>query len=580
MSSQRALKSEKDTVLPHVAAMLSKELSPDLQQNAGNRNRNFNYKKSLFIHTNTSFGIADSKRRSEIRGETGLQTRKRLFDPHSVGRLGSEKNVPQPEVKGGLEGETSNYCEFSPKMRPLSKHDGYQSLSKLAKKFKDPAFRTLLEIKAEDVNPKLKVNSSNLRFCKEEAVITVSKSANCLKTTNNAPRPTDLRKSMEGISKAKSPASFGLGLSKKKPTIPGGQLSFKHQQKTKDLFKNVTFSLKSGREIDSERRKSGVGSLIQSEVANDDQYKSVPMTKESVIKKGSLFQKFFFKVDMRPSKRQVQTSNSHLQQQSFNNQGTLANQSQIGTNSTKNHLGNVQNMSSNASLNRPALGSRRPPSSQNQRHSQGKMSPRRLKKLAETVAATDLNLLVQNEEFIYQFLECFNMQADLFELFNKYIEWVEQHDFQQFLDLIAIGQSSEPFKTALICERMALLIIFYLYTKGLYRTEIIFIKKVIGHVYRNFQELVKALNLVLTEGCLADKIPTFPARNFANLGSELPQFQVETNNEKILKILEVEIQSEERDIFEAFNKLRHLMEDFTLNESWSYFKATFIATVS
>lgn len=581
MSSHRTSKLESNNVAQNAVAMLSKETSPDPQQSGINKGRNFNYKKSLFIQSNTSFWLPDSKRRSELRGETGSQIRKKLFDPRSVSRLGSDKNMPQLTTKEETEGEPSNYCEFSPKIRPLFKHDGYQSLSKLAKKFKDPAFRTLLEIKAEDLNPKTKVNSSGLRFCKEEAVITVSKSANCLKT-NQVQRQSDLRKSMEGIGKAKSPPSFGVIPAKKKVNLIIGQSSFKQQQsKPKELSKNIAFLPKSGRELDSERRKDGPGNMMPTSAPIEEQFKSVPpVTKDSTIKKGSLFQKFFFKAETRPSKRQGQTAQTHSQQHSINAPGTIFSHSHIATNLTTNQLGNVHHMSSNASLNRPGLGSRRPPSSHNQRHSQGKMSPRRLNKLIDTATTTDLNLLVQNEEFIFQFLECFNIQADIFDLFNRYIEWVEQHDFQQFLDLINIGQSSEPYKTALICERMALLVIFYLYTKGLYRTEIIFIKKVIGHVYRNFQELAKAVNSVLTDGGLGSKMPTFPVRNFATFGSELPQFQVETNNEKILKILEVEIQSEERDIFEAFNKLRQLMEDFTLNESWSYFKATFIATVT
>lgn len=199
--------------------------------------------------------------------------------------------------------------------------------------------------------------------------------------------------------------------------------------------------------------------------------------------------------------------------------------------------------------------------------------------LLNQIELINLSLLPKNEEFLFQFLQCFHEQSDIFELFNRYIDWIEENDFQPFLDFISIVNSSNAAKVALICERMSLLIIFYLYTKGLYKTEIIFIKKTIMHVYKNFLEFQKSISSILREIDEFKKMPKIINRDLTIFGSELPSFSVETNNDKILKILEVEIQAEEKEIFDSFHKLKKLMDDFTLNESWSYFKTTFISIV-
>lgn len=214
------------------------------------------------------------------------------------------------------------------------------------------------------------------------------------------------------------------------------------------------------------------------------------------------------------------------------------------------------------------------------RSSIGLNQPNKVEMAINLIKTLDFSLITKNENFLYQFLEAFNDQSDIFDLFNKYIDWIEENDFQPFLDLIVLLKPVIAIKTALICERMSLLVIFYLYTKGLYKTEIIFIKKTMMHVYKNHQELHKTLFAILKDIDETKQLPKMPVRNLSTFGSEIMQMTVEKNNDKILKILEVEIQSEEKEIFDSFHKLKKLMDDFSLNESWSYFKTTFVTIVA
>jgi hypothetical protein len=188
----------------------------------------------------------------------------------------------------------------------------------------------------------------------------------------------------------------------------------------------------------------------------------------------------------------------------------------------------------------------------------------------------NVSLLIENEEFLFQFLICFSELSDMAVIYDKYVEWIEENDFEQFLDSVEEEKLKQAFKTGLVCERMSIMIIYYLHTKGLYNSEIIFIKRIIAHVYKNFKDFSSFL---LKNTNWANEGQRLPSRDFGKIGVNLPNLSIEVNNEKILKILEVEIKSQEKEIIESFNKVRQLMDDFTLDETWSYFKKSLTSMV-
>lgn len=539
-----------------------------------------NYKKSLFIKANTSLFNWDSNRKSETRKDVGTALRKRIFEPKSASRnksdvtAGAAAQKIGPSLSPGL-----NYSEYSPKMKPLSKNQNYHSLSKLGKKTekneKDPAFRTIVDIKRDEPPPR-PPSKTGLKFTKEETIITVSKSVNFLKLHEDH-ELLNMRKSsdLETMDK-KSHMQVRKIISDYTPTN-------RIQLRNKNFIQNlVSFAPRKPKPAEPEKKKK-IEPLekppLNIDLPADHKSRGPPTTNST--KRSALFNKFFFKPESRQQRKSpVAMIHSHSQ--------VVVSHTPNPVIHNHNHISYVSNVSQGSQQGNSMLSShttlprynppKKPPQII-QRLTHSTMSPYRTDQVLQILTTTDLSLLIKSEDFIHQFLECFNSQADIFDLFNKYIEWVEENDFQPFLDLIAVAYPANTFKIALICERMSLLVIFYLYTKGLYRTEIIFIKKTIIHVYRNFQEFFKTISQVLKEAQMAEKIPSIPIRNLTQFGPDLGASTVEMNNEKILKILEVEIQSEEREIYEAFNKLRQLMDDFTLNESLSYFKSTFISIV-
>jgi len=105
----------------------------------------------------------------------------------------------------------------------------------------------------------------------------------------------------------------------------------------------------------------------------------------------------------------------------------------------------------------------------------------------------DLTPLFWIEDFLYQFLVCVHKEADIYNVFKHYIEFVQDQNFEVFLDQLEIPMLFDSFKNALILERMSLMISFYLSLNGFYKKEIVFLRKVAALIYSNLFLFVKIL---------------------------------------------------------------------------------------
>jgi hypothetical protein len=94
-------------------------------------------------------------------------------------------------------------------------------------------------------------------------------------------------------------------------------------------------------------------------------------------------------------------------------------------------------------------------------------------------------------------------EADLYNIFKIYIEYVQDHNFEVFIKLVNQSDLSEIFKNSFILERMALMISFYLSLNGLYKKEIVFLKKIAVLVYSNLILFLKTVFKDCSKGMIA-----------------------------------------------------------------------------
>jgi len=105
----------------------------------------------------------------------------------------------------------------------------------------------------------------------------------------------------------------------------------------------------------------------------------------------------------------------------------------------------------------------------------------------------DLTPLFWIEDFLYQFLICVHKEMDMYNVFKHYIEFVQDQNFEVFLEQLELPMLFDSFKNAFILERMSLMISFYLSLNGLYKKEIVFLRKVAVLIYSNVFLFIKIL---------------------------------------------------------------------------------------
>lgn len=114
----------------------------------------------------------------------------------------------------------------------------------------------------------------------------------------------------------------------------------------------------------------------------------------------------------------------------------------------------------------------------------------------------DLSPIFVSEELLFKFMIYVHQEADLYNIFKQYIEYVQEQDFEALINLIDLQVLGETFKNAFILERMALMMSFYLSINGLYKKEIVFLKKIAVLVYSNLFLFLKIILKALTNSQL------------------------------------------------------------------------------
>jgi hypothetical protein len=105
----------------------------------------------------------------------------------------------------------------------------------------------------------------------------------------------------------------------------------------------------------------------------------------------------------------------------------------------------------------------------------------------------DLSPLFLIEDFLLQFLACVHKEADIYNVFKHYIEFVQDQNFEVFIEQLELPMLVDSFKNAFILERMSLMISFYLSLNGFYKKEIVFLRKIAVLIYSNIFLFIKIL---------------------------------------------------------------------------------------
>ena len=109
------------------------------------------------------------------------------------------------------------------------------------------------------------------------------------------------------------------------------------------------------------------------------------------------------------------------------------------------------------------------------------------------IKEVDLTTIFVNEQLLYDFLISVYQGEDIYDLFKTYIEFVQENEFEVYLTLVEPVDLVDTFKNAFILERMSLMICFYLLINGLFKKEIIFLRKIAFLAYSNIFIFLKCV---------------------------------------------------------------------------------------
>lgn len=107
------------------------------------------------------------------------------------------------------------------------------------------------------------------------------------------------------------------------------------------------------------------------------------------------------------------------------------------------------------------------------------------------------------EELVYEFTAHILLGEDIYDIFTKYIDLVQENDFEIYILMLPSPSLAEEFKNALIIERMTLMICFYFVINNLYQKEKFFLKKLTVLVFSNIQLLMQNILSSLTSAQVA-----------------------------------------------------------------------------
>ena len=196
------------------------------------------------------------------------------------------------------------------------------------------------------------------------------------------------------------------------------------------------------------------------------------------------------------------------------------------------------------------------------------------KKINDLLNKIDLNIILENEKFIYDFSIYINKEMNFYDIFKEYINFIQNYYYEPIFELLKLIKNIEfsvLTKTAFLLERTTLMICFYFLINDNYENEIIFFKKLINYIYSNISKLVE----ILVDNKFVKK--TLEIKNKEKYSDFLKRKSnkeiicnsetIENNNKKIFKYIKFEVVNFEEKVSNSILKLNEFISDFFLEES-------------
>lgn len=200
-----------------------------------------------------------------------------------------------------------------------------------------------------------------------------------------------------------------------------------------------------------------------------------------------------------------------------------------------------------------------------------KLKEEKIKKI-HLLKKLDLNILFQNEDYIYKFFDAIFKKKDIYDIFKNYIDFIQDNNIEPYLELIDKNLRNN-YKNSFILENVTLMICFYLLLNKNYQNEIIFLRKLIFSVYSNLYSFIFLVLDSFSKEYIFKKyvknIEIITNRNIKGFNVKLSK-KIENNNSKILKYIKLQIKLFEPTIFNSILKIIEFLDDFDLREGFTY----------
>ena len=186
----------------------------------------------------------------------------------------------------------------------------------------------------------------------------------------------------------------------------------------------------------------------------------------------------------------------------------------------------------------------------------------------------DLKLHFVNEKHIFKFFNLIQKEKDINEAFTSYTEFTKGKIFGEVLNFIVEKNTRQDFKKALVFERIAIFVCVYLALTAAYNREIVFLKKIMSLVFANSFIFIKLIISNEEKNVFTKEIEEIRQRKLI-----LNEENVYENNEKLEKMLRLEVSFLGPIIRGCFEKLINFMVEFSVDEAFAYILNVFSEVV-
>lgn len=187
----------------------------------------------------------------------------------------------------------------------------------------------------------------------------------------------------------------------------------------------------------------------------------------------------------------------------------------------------------------------------------------------------EMKLHFVNEKHIFTFFNLIQKEKNINEAFINYTEFTKGKMFGEVLNFIVEKNTRQDFKKAFVFERIAIFVCVYLALTGAYNREIVFLKKIMALVFANSFIFIKLIISNEEKNVFAKEIEEIRQRKLI-----LNEENVSENNEKLEKMLRLEVSILDPIIKGCFEKLTNFLVEFSVDEAFAYILNVFSEVVS